>query len=134
MSFPPDPDDPPGSYYVRHTPEEDAERKAWENNRAKYAFNRAFQKAILKALGLWDRSVRKLTLEMEVNKPVILTVECYATLASPDALANIFELAEFKPAPVNQLYPPPPPTPDIEISVEIQEGGRQPKPVTKDLN
>lgn len=59
--------------------------------------NREFQKAILEALGLWGRPIRRIILEMEVNEPVQLRIDEYAEFedGKPYLIAKVFELATF---------------------------------------
>jgi len=65
--------------------------------RSAYNFSGDFQMAILKALGLEDRKVKKIRIEMEVGQPVTLYVEEYAMFSSdePYLIARLLELASW---------------------------------------
>lgn len=69
-----------------------------------YRFNNDFAKSVIKALGLEGQRVRKIVLTMEINQPITLQWEGYASLESQESLPNTLVLAtwhEEQPSPVD---------------------------------
>ena len=66
-------------------------------DRHSYGFRGEFSDAIFKALGLEGRKIRRLIITMEVDQPVTLQVDEYATFADdqPYLVANLLKLATF---------------------------------------
>lgn len=69
--------------------------------RAAHSFRGEFSQAVLKALGLEGRKIRRLILTMEVDKPITLQIDEYATFpdGAPYLMANLLELTKFEQQP-----------------------------------
>lgn len=64
-----------------------------------HSFRGKFAEAVLKALGLEGRKIRRLILTMEVDKPITLQVDEYAVFedGTEYLVANLLELTKFEP-------------------------------------